>query len=324
MLARLARELPTGPGWRYEPKWDGFRCLAFRDGEEVDLRSRHGRPFARYFPEVVEAMRRLPAPTFVLDGELLADRGGQPDFAALLERLHPAASRVARLAVETPATFAAFDLLADATDRTGLAYDDRRGLLERLDLRPPLALTPVTGDPATARRWLARQPGVDGVLAKRAESAYLPGRREWVKVKLERTADCVVAGFRVRAGGRTVSSVLLGVYADGALVHVGAVSAFDRSARADVTRTVAPLAAPLAGHPWEQGFALEGGAVGRLRGSAGRWAPGMTMDWVPVRPELVCEVGYDALDGLRFRHPARFRRWRPDRVPSSCTTDQLQ
>jgi ATP-dependent DNA ligase len=337
MLARLVRELPRGADLCYEPKWDGFRCLAFRDadadadpdgdGGAVELRSRNDRSLGRYFPEVVAALARLPGASCVLDGELLATRGGQYDFGALLERVHPAASRVARLAVETPAEFVAFDLLAlGPTDLRERPYRQRRAALATLlsDAAGTVALTPVTDAPTLAEQWLAGalMAGFDGVMAKPADSVYRPGQRGWWKVKLDRTADCVVAGFR--AGQAGVSSLLLGLYDPaGVLRHVGVTAAFRRAERAALLPPLLGHAIDLDEHPWRDGFAVEGGALGRLAGSAGRWLPGMPLDWVPIRPDLVCEVAYDRPDGWRFRHPARFRRWRPDRTPESCTIDQV-
>ena len=332
MLARLARELPTGPGWSYEPKWDGFRCLVFRAGDEVDLRSRNDRPLARYFPEVVEAVRALPADAVVLDGELLVTRDGRADFPALMARVHPAPSRVALLRAQIPARLVAFDLLGcGEEDLRAVPFGQRRARLEQLlagaSIDPAaVELTPTTTDPALAQRWLdALVDGADGVVAKRLDGAYEPGRRVMVKVKRERTADCVVAGMRLFAEPLSVSSLLLGLYDDaGALHHVGVVTGISGARRVRLLGELAPLAAPLAGHPWQHGFVLGGGSLGRLKGTAGRWTPDQPRDWEPLRPELVCEVAYDAVEGLRFRHPARFRRWRPDRDPRSCTVEQLQ
>src|SRR5215212_6982015 len=297
MLARLARELPRGD-YVYEPKWDGFRCLAFRDGAEVDLRSRNQRPLARYFPEIVEALLALPYERLALDGELIVAGDDEVDFVALLARLHPAASRVERLRTETPASFVVFDLLA--VDGDGLLerpFAERRARLEALlgSASPPLALTPATTDERVAAGWLDR---FEGVVAKHRELRYEPGRRAMVKVKHERTADCVVAGFRWLVERPLPSSLLL--------------------------ERLAPLVVPLQGHTWEHGFRLAGSPTGRLKGSAGSWTPSeMEQDWVPVAPELVAEIAYDQRDHRRFRHPGRFRRWRPDRDPASCTFDQL-
>ena len=328
MLAKLARTLPEGDGWCFEPKWDGFRCLAFVDGDAVDLRSRHDRPFARYFPEIATALGQLQR-RIVLDGELIVvtDRGF--DFDALMRRLHPAASRAASLAHETPACFVAFDVLAvDDGDVTGEPFTRRRSRLDTEMGRAtsPLRLTPITSSPDEAAAWLTRYQGggIDGVVAKRADMTYQSGVRAMVKVKPERTADCVVAGFRLFAEQPVVGSLLLGLYdGEGHLGHVGVATSFTRARRAALIHELREYAAPLAGHPWEHGFALEGGSMGRLKGAAGRWTPDMTMDWVPLHPVLVAEVAYDQVDGRRFRHPARFRRWRPDRDPTSCRYDQL-
>jgi len=328
MLARLARELP-GDDHVYEPKWDGFRCVALRDGDEVDLRSRNDRRLARYFPEIAEALAALPETRFALDGELVVTRDGGFDFGALLGRIHPAASRVERLRAETPARLIAFDLLAlGDDDLRETPFVERRARLERLLSRaePPLHLTPLAESAAVAREWLERfqGAGIDGVVAKRRDLLYEPGARAMVKVKSERTADCVVAGFRLLVDRPLPSSLLLGLYDDaGALEHVGIASSFAESLRHELLEVLRPRIVPLEGHPWERGFLLGGGSVGRLRGSAGSWRPGMTLDWTPVAPELVAEVRYDQLDERRFRHPARFLRWRPDRDPPSCTFDQL-
>ncbi|MDQ3857155.1 MAG: ATP-dependent DNA ligase [Actinomycetota bacterium] len=329
MLARLARELPRG-AYFYEPKWDGFRALAFRDGESVEIQSRHGRPLARYFPEIVEALLALAPPRFVLDGEVVVTGSSGLDFPALMARLHPVGSRVERLRRETPAQLVAFDLLA-LGDEALLAtpFEERRARLEAVVRNGSgVVLTPVTDDPNIAAAWLDSSSGggVDGVVAKERGLTYQPGKRVMVKVKNERTADCVVAGFRWLAEDDLVSSLLLGLHdEDGGLRHVGVVTAFTRDERMRVTGEVAPLATTLVGHPWERGFGLERSPLGRLLGAAGRWIPDeMAMDWTPVRPELVCEVAYDHVDGQRFRHPARFRRWRPDRDPRSCALDQLE
>jgi ATP-dependent DNA ligase len=329
MLARLTRELPDGD-YFYEPKWDGFRCLAFRDGDEVDLRSRHDRPLSRYFPEVVAALRGLREPRVVLDGELILLGGPGFDFASLMARLHPAASRVERLSRETPASFIAFDLLAigDEDLRTS-PFEERRRRLESLlgDASEPLFLTPTTRDRAVAGSWLEhfRGAGVDGVVAKAATLRYAPGKRVMVKIKHERTADCVVAGYRPFPGVRAVSSLLLGLYdPSGDLRHVGVVTGFPRAERVRLIGQLSPYAMPLDEHPWRDGFLIGASPLGRLLGSAARWLPGMDLDWVPLRPELVAEVGFDQIDVDRMRHPARFRRWRPDREARSCTIDQIE
>jgi ATP-dependent DNA ligase len=328
MLARLSRELPEGD-FVYEPKWDGFRCLAFTvPAGEVELRSRNQRPLARYFPELVDALRALRRAA-VLDGELVIVGPRGFDFSALLARMHPAASRVARLARETPASFVAFDLLAEGEeDLRPCPFAERRARLERLiDAAPPLVrLTPATGDPAIARGWLERfqGAGIDGVVAKRRDLPYEPGRRTMVKVKREHTVDCVVAGLRTFQGEPVVASLLLGLWDGGALRHVGVASSFPERERRELHAALAPLLVPLGGHPWERGFNLANSPTGRLAGSAGRWDPReMALDWTPLAPERVAEVAYDRLDDLRFRHPARLVRWRPDRDARSCTLDQL-
>lgn len=328
MLARLARELPPR-ALLYEPKWDGFRCLAFVEGGAVDLRSRHGRPLTRYFPEIAAALAGLPRPA-VLDGELVVPRAGGLAFEPLLARLHPSPSRVARLARDTPAALVAFDLLAEGDeDLTSRPLRERRPRLAALLAGAPgsLRVTPSTRDPAAARAWLEAPPasGVDGVVAKDLGSVYAPGRRGWIKVKRERTADCVVGGFRTYAGAPLVASLLLGLWdAGGRLVHVGVSSSFGEGDRRALHERFRPLAVPLAGHPWEHGFNLGASPVGRLAGSAGRWDPAlMSLDWTAVAPARVVEVAYDRLDGLRFRHPARLVRFRPDRDPRSCALDQL-
>jgi ATP-dependent DNA ligase len=319
MLARLERELPTGADLAYEPKWDGFRCLSFA----AELHSRNERPLTRYFPEVVELLR--PLGDVVLDGELVICRDGASDFPALLARLHPAASRSAALARETPASYVAFDLLADAEeDLTRTPFAVRRRRLEKVVAATDVALTPQTRDPDEARAWLAARSrsGIDGVVVKPDGLLYEPGRRAMIKVKHARTADCVVAGVRVHVDGG-VGSLLLGAYDGDMLRHVGVVGSLAKTTRAMLRTELAPLLTPLEGHPWEHGFGHEGGAMGRLKGTAGRWVPGMTQDWLPVTPARVAEVAYDHVEGWRFRHPARFVRWRPDRDPTSCGVDQL-
>jgi ATP-dependent DNA ligase len=339
MLARLVRELPAG-SLTYEPKWDGFRCIAFAETDTIDLRSRHDRPLARYFPELVAGFENVLerrsgsalARSFVVDGEiLLADdpreRRPDPDFAVLMSRLHPAASRVERLRHETPARFVAFDLLADgSTDLRDRPFVERRAALERLlaDVDPVISATPATRDAREARRWLeGTAPGIDGVVAKPDELRYEAGRRSMVKIKRLRTADCVVAGLRA-IQTRGVTSLLLGLYdASGALRHVGSITQLSAADRHGFLRELAPLAVPLEEHPWRDGFAIGASPLGRLPGSAARWTPDMEHDWLPLRPERVVEVGFDQVDGDRFRHPARFIRWRPDRTAASCSIDQI-
>lgn len=328
MLGRLARELPRGD-FVYEPKWDGFRCLAYRHGGEVDLRSRNERPLARYFPELVEGLLAVGCQRFVLDGEIVVADGRGVDFDRLLARLHPAASRVERLRVEAPGSLIAFDLLAvDDKDLCGLPFIERRARLEELlaSADGPVRLTPATEDREVAAGWLERFSGggVDGVMAKHRELRYQPGVRAMIKVKREQTADCVVAGVRLLERRPLPSSLLLGLYDDQQLQHVGVASAFSEKRRRELLEELAPLETSLEGHPWERGFLLGGSAMGRLKGAAARWSPEeMPLDWIPVRPVKVCEVTYDSLDGDRFRHPARFKRWRPDRDPESCRLEQL-
>jgi ATP-dependent DNA ligase len=328
MLAKLTRELPDG-GYLYEPKWDGFRCLAFRDGDEVDLRSRHDRPLARYFPELVEGLRCLDADRIVLDGEIVLAQPHGFDFGALMGRLHPAASRVARLRAEMPASYIAFDLLAIGdTDVTSAPFAARRARLsaELADAPPPVFLTPITEDRQTAGEWFARFAGggVDGVVAKHRDTGYEPGKRAMLKVKHERTADCVLAGARLFPGTPLVSSLLLALYApDEALRHIGVVTNLPAAVRRALLPELEPLIVPLDEHPWRDGFLIGRSPMGRLKGSAARWTPDMEHDWLPLRPERVLEVGFDQVDIDRFRHPARFKRWRPDRDPRSCTLDQL-
>jgi ATP-dependent DNA ligase len=328
MLARLSRDLPEGD-WAFEPKWDGFRCIAFAAPGEVDLRSRHERPLARYFPELISALERLPRPA-VLDGEIVVAAPAGAAFEALLSRLHPSASRVARLAREIPASILAFDLLADGgEDLRHRPFAARRARLEALlaGVGPPLALTPSTSDARAARGWLDGDGGqpIDGVVAKRLDLPYAPGRRTMVKVKRERTADCVVAGLRTFADEPVVASLLLALWdGEGALLHVGVASSFPEAVRRSLHAELVPLAVPLEGHPWEHGLDLVRSPAGRLAGPARRWDPReMALDFTPLSPVRVAEVAYDRLDHLRFRHAARFVRWRPDREARSCGFDQL-
>ncbi len=326
MLAKLERSLR--PGFAYEPKWDGFRALAFVERGKVDLRSRHDKRLARYFPELVESL--APLGDIVLDGEIvvLGARGGL-DFAALMARPHPAASRVERLRAETPAAFVAFDLLAvGGEDLRARPFEDRRARLEQAlaGAAANVVVTPATRDLERAQGWLERfrGGGLDGVVAKDPAAPYLAGRRAMIKVKHARTCECVVAGFRVLGNEREVSSVLLGLWDGDRLVHVGVVSQLANDVRRALFDVLAREVAPLDGHPWQHGFGLDRSPLGRLKGAAGRWDPEeMERDWNPVRPSRVWEVAYDTLDDARFRHPARFVRERPDRDPRSCTLDQL-
>jgi ATP-dependent DNA ligase len=329
MLGKLVRELPRGD-YLYEPKWDGFRCLAFRAGDAVELRSRDDRPLGRYFPELVTAVASVACDAFVLDGEILVALGERYDFPTLMTRLHPAASRVDRLSAAAPATFVAFDALAVGDrDLRGEAFVRRRAELEQLigPAEGVLRLTPMTADPVSAEAWLggADGAGVDGVMAKARDLTYRAGERAMMKVKLERTLDAVVGGFRLLVDRPLPSSLLLGLYgSDGVLGHIGIAGSFSERLRRELLDVLGALVVPLRAHPWERGFLLEGSPVGRLKGAAGRWAPGeMSLDWFPVAPTRVAEVSYDHIEGRRLRHPARFRRWRPDRDPLSCTFDQI-
>jgi ATP-dependent DNA ligase len=330
MLARLTRELPSG-ALTYEPKWDGFRTLAFVEGDAIDLRSRHDRPLGRYFPEVVgglaSAIRGRDA---VLDGEIiLAGGGATHDFGQLMSRLHPAASRVEQLSRETPAAYVAFDLLAiDDEDLRQQPFIGRRARLEELlgGALPPVSITAATRDEAEAASWLRRYRGggVDGIVAKADDLRYQPGKRAMIKVKLERTVDCVVAGLRLFPGP-AVSSLILGLYdEDERLHHVGVVTNLPVAERGRLVDELSPLVIDLEDHPWRDGFIIGASPLGRLKGSAARWMPDMEHDWVPLRPTAVVEVGVDQVDGDRFRHPARLHRWRPDRTAGSCTLDQLE
>ena len=332
MLAKLARELPAAPGMLYEPKWDGFRCVAFRDGPEVELGSRNERPLTRYFPELVEPIQRYFPARAVVDGEIvIAGRGGL-DFDALLQRIHPAASRVTLLAESTPASFVAFDLLAlDRRDLRDEPFAIRRALLEEAlaASAPPIHLTPSTTDPDVAADWFSRfeGAGLDGVVAKRPDLAYREGERVMIKVKHERTADCVVAGFRWHKSGGVVGSLLLGLNDDaGVLHHVGVTASFTAARRRELVEELAPYRmSTLEGHPWAGWAQVErdAAAAGRRPGAPSRWNAGKDLGWEPLDPTLVCEVAYDHLQRDRFRHATTFRRWRPDRRPESCTYAQL-
>lgn len=328
MLAKLTRTLPVGD-LTYEPKWDGFRCLVFRDGDELLLQSRNRKPLDRYFPELDEPLRAQLPDRAVLDGELVVPRDGRLDFDALSERIHPAASRVATLAAATPARFVAFDLLAwGEEDLTGLPSRDRRRALEEVLVRaaPPLHLTPSTDDPEVARDWFERfeGAGLDGVIAKPAGDIYRPGARALHKIKHLRTADVVVGGFRWHKDGEGVGSLLLGLHdADGRLRHIGVASSFSARRRRELVEQLAPHRltddADLAAHPWADGA----GTAGTPRAPS-RWNTGKDTSWVPLRADLVVEVAYEQLQGDRLRHGARFLRWRPDRDADSCRYDQLE
>ena len=330
MLAKLADALPPEGDFLYEPKWDGFRALVFRDGG-VFIQSRDSRPFDRYLPDLHEAfLARLPEGC-VLDGEIVIATAEGLDFDALQMRLHPAASRVAKLAGETPASFVAFDLLAaDGRDLRQWPQSERRSALESLlgRVKPPIYVTPATTERALAQEWLARfeGAGLDGVVAKRLDSTYQAGRRTMIKVKHARTADCAVAGFRWhKAGEGIVGSLLLGLYDDqGVLHHVGVTSSFTLDMRRRLAKELAPLRQnALRDHPWRD-WADAGETSARMPGGESRWSQGKDLSWEPLRIERVCEVKYDHLQGDRFRHAAIFLRWRPDRSPADCRYDQLE
>ena len=331
MLAKIADELPQGEGFLFEPKWDGFRALVFRQGNEAYIQSRDLRPLNRYFPELEKALAEALPKGCVIDGEIVVVTGTGLDFDALQQRLHPAASRVGKLAKETPAAFVAFDLLA-AGGRSimELPQAERRTRLERLlgQVAKPVYLTPVTRDRALAQDWLQRfeGAGLDGVMAKPEAGPYLPGKRAMLKIKHARTADCVVAGFRwYRDTQDAVGSLLLGLYDDaGVLHHVGVTSAFTMAMRKELVRELAPLRKnALQDHPWKD-WASAGDSATRMPGGQSRWSAGKDLTWEALRPERACEVKYDHLQGDRFRHAAVFLRWRPDKPPQDCRYDQLE
>jgi ATP-dependent DNA ligase len=330
MLAKLARELPIGEGWCYEPKWDGFRCIVFRDGGEVELGSRNERPLTRYFPEILELLRDALPEHAVVDGELVIATDHGLDFDLLSNRVHPAESRVRMLAEQTPSSFVAFDFLAEGSDDLRpLPFADRRARLEAaIGTTESVHLTPVTSDPDVARDWFARfeGAGLDGVVAKRADEPYVEGKRTMQKVKHLRTADCVVAGYRRHKDGSGVGSLLLGLYDDhGDLHHVGVASSFAAPLRRELADEVAPLEDhAIDDHPWSEWAAAQSDESARMPGAGNRWNAKKDMSWVPLRIERVAEVAYEHLQGDRFRHTARFHRWRPDRDPRSCTYAQLE
>ena len=320
MEARSVEEIPTGKEWQYEPKWDGFRCLAFRDGDKIFLQSKNGQPLARYFPDVVSNVAKLPQQQFVLDGELVIPLGGALSFDELQLRLHPAASRVQKLAATHPALYVVFDALAEGgKSYLKLPLRERRQLLEkfaRSNLRSVkgVRLSPATTDLSLANEWFKRTGGdLDGIIAKRMDAAYASGERTAaVKVKRMRTADCVVGGFRYATGARVIGSLLLGLYGeDGLLHHVGFISGFKASERRGLTEKFERLRKP-------PGF------TGNAPGGPSRWSTERTGEWQPVAPKIVVEVAYDHFTGGRFRHGTRFLRWRPDKDPYQCTMDQVE
>ncbi|WP_316527899.1 ATP-dependent DNA ligase [Kitasatospora brasiliensis] len=329
MLAKSVAKIP--PGMQYEAKWDGFRSIVFRDGDDIELGSRTGKPLTRYFPELVEAFGRELPQRCVLDGEVVIAREGRLRFEELLERIHPAASRVRLLAERTPASFVAFDLLALGEDSLlDEPLSVRRAALEAAlaDAADPVFTAPASTDLDLAHTWFAEYEGagLDGVVAKPLDQPYRPGERAMYKIKHERTADCVVAGYREHKSGPVVGSLLLGIFDDtGRLQHVGVCAAFPMARRRELAEELAPLRMDdVSGHPWG-GWADEvAHAEGRLPGAVSRWTGGKDLSWIALRPERVVEVAYDHMEGTRFRHTAQFRRWRPDRTPESCTYAQLE
>ncbi len=331
MLAKAVHSMPRDAGLCYEPKWDGFRCIVFRDGDELELGSRNDRPLTRYFPELVELLQEALPERCVVDGEVVIVTGAGLDFDALQQRLHPAASRVRRLAEETPASFVAFDLLAlDDRDLTDAPFSERRRALEGI-FGPGLGrvhLTPATEDPDVAEDWFTRFEGAgfDGVMAKPADLPYRQDQRVMWKVKHQRTADCVVAGFRWHKDGAGVGSLLLGLYDDDAtLHHVGVASSFTAKRRSELVDELAPLrAGALDGHPWREWAEAAAHEGARMPGGMSRWNNQKDLSWEALRPELVAEVRYEHVLAGRFRHGARLERFRPDREPRSCTYAQLE
>lgn len=331
MLAKNAEALPAEEGFLFEPKWDGFRALVFRGAEQTYLQSRDLRPLNRYFPELEKALHEQLPKGCVLDGEIVVAGPNGLDFDALQQRIHPAPSRIAKLARETPAGFVAFDLLAAGGKSTmGLSQTDRRERLERLlgKAKAPLHLTPVTRDRAQAEEWLQKfeGAGLDGVIAKLASAPYQPGKRAMLKIKHVRSADCVVAGLRwYKDRNDAVGSLLLGLYDDaGVLHHVGVTSSFTMAMREQLAQELEPLRTGVENHPWREWAGAQVGDAQRMPGAQSRWSGGKDLSWVPLRPERVVEVKYDHMQANRFRHAAVFLRWRPDKPPQDCRYDQLE
>lgn len=335
MLAKPVSELPRDGEWLFEPKWDGFRGLVFRDGSELTLQSRDRKPLERYFPELIEPLLDALPQRCVIDGEVVIAADGVLDFEALLQRIHPAASRVTMLAERSPASYVAWDLLAlDDADLMTMPQADRRVHLEVAlgEVRPPVYLTPMTRDRELASDWFSRfeGAGLDGVIAKDASAGYEPGKRRMLKIKHARTADCVVAGFRwhVNGPGTHVGSLVLGLFDDeGVLHHVGVTSSFTWQRRAELVTELAGLRdGALLDHPWKEwaDWEAEAASAGRAPGATSRWNRGRDLSWEPLRIERVCEVAFDHLQGDRFRHATTFRRWRPDKAPAECRYDQLE
>jgi ATP-dependent DNA ligase len=328
MLAKAVPEIP--PGASYEPKWDGFRAIIFRDGDEIEIGSRNEKPMTRYFPELVEALRAELPERCVVDGEIVIATANGLDFEALQQRIHPAESRVNMLAEQTPASFIGFDLLAlGDEDLTSRPFAERRaGLTRALPARGrSVHVTPATTDPEEARRWFAEfeGAGLDGVVAKPLTGTYQPDKRVMFKIKHERTADCVVAGYRVhKSGPDAIGSLLLGLYDDsGSLASVGVIGAFPMARRRELFDELAPLVTTFDNHPWNWAATSDGSRTPRSSETS-RWNAGKDLSFTPLRPERVVEVRYDHMEGARFRHTAQFVRWRPDRTPQSCTYEQLE
>jgi ATP-dependent DNA ligase len=338
MLAKTAKTIPApgkyADGLLYEPKWDGFRCIIFRDGDEVELASRNERPITRYFPDVVAAAKVSLPERCVVDGEIIIAMGGRLEFERLLERIHPADSRVQMLAEKTPASYVAFDLLAiDDRSLMETPLGERRALLETAMAKatPPIHITPATDDPKTAQEWFGsfEGAGLDGVVATPKAGVYQPGGRAMIKVKHERTADVVVAGYRFHKTStpekQLLGSLLLGLYDDqGHLQHIGVSAAFPAARRAELITELDPLVVDPADHPWREWAEADAHEKGRLPGAVSRWNAKKDLSWVPIDPVMVAEVGYDHMEGTRLRHTAQFKRWRPDRTPESCTYEQLE
>lgn len=331
MLAKAVSGVPVKDGLIYEPKWDGFRCIIFRDGDEVELGSRNTKPLTRYFPEMVETVKANTPERCVLDGEIVIVGEQGLNFDLLSQRIHPAKSRVTMLSQELPSSFVAFDLLAiDDENLCDRPFSERRKRLEQAlaKAKPPMYVTPATDDPETAEKWFNafEGAGLDGIVSKPSELQYVPNKRLMFKTKHERVADCVVAGFRWHKTGDVVGSLLLGLYdEDGGLQHVGITASFTMEKRRALVEHLKPYTVDsLEGHPWQGWAEAEAAADGRKPGAVSRWNAKKDLSWIPLRPELVVEVAYDHLQGDRFRHATTFKRWREDRDPQSCTYDQLE
>jgi ATP-dependent DNA ligase len=329
MLSKAVPSIPEGP-FSYEPKWDGFRSIVFRDGDEVEIGSRNERPMTRYFPDIVAAVKANLPDKCVIDGEIIVVVGDRLEFEVLQQRIHPAASRVRLLSQETPASFIAFDLLAlDGTDYTQRPFEDRRAALEEVlaDAQAPIHVTPATRDHDLATEWFSQfeGAGLDGVVAKPLAGTYQPDKRTMFKIKHERTADCVVAGYRVhKSGPDSIGSLLLGLYKDsGELASVGVIGAFPAARRKELFSELQPLVTTFDDHPWAWAKQEEGTRTPRSS-EFSRWNAKKDLSFIPLRPELVVEVRYEHMEGDRFRHTAQFLRWRPDREPRSCTYEQLE